>query len=166
MMSKLPHVSRMQHIGISVLSPLKNPVLFHKTFTSIREIIAINIPSAKRNDFVDCSHDRLVATQGSKGLHRGPSPSTKTPPGGPKRGSIRRGSGFQGLLCGNQPGHESTAPAERARWSPLPGGVLVHGLGPLWRPLSLGSQPDGHGSSDLSDAGECLVKKNGAFQQS
>ncbi len=64
-------------------------ILFHKTFTSIREIIAIYIPSAKRNDFVDCSHDRLVATQGSKGLHRGPSPSTKTPPGGPKR----RGSG-------------------------------------------------------------------------
>ncbi len=35
--------------------------------SSASDIIAMYISSAKRNDFVDRSHDRPVATQGSKG---------------------------------------------------------------------------------------------------
>ncbi len=45
---------------------------------SAPENIAIYIPSAKRYNFVDCSHDHLVATQGSMGLRGVLSPCTTT----------------------------------------------------------------------------------------
>ncbi len=45
-------------------------------FTIIRDHCNI-LAFAKRNDFVDCSHDLLVATQGSKGHYRMPCPLPK-----------------------------------------------------------------------------------------